>query len=52
VTSRQYADEAGISPATAVADLNLLSERGEVRREGAGRATRYRHPRDDFQPLD
>ena len=51
VTSSQYASEGGVSRATAVADLNRLAARGQVRREGAGRSTRYVHPRAEFRPL-
>ena len=41
VTSGEYASEANVSPATAVADLNWLLGNGYLRRVGAGRATRY-----------
>ena len=51
VTRGEYATAAGVSAATAVADLNRLVDHGEVRRVGAGRATRYLHPNPDFSPL-
>ncbi len=41
VSSREYAAALDVSPATAVADLNLLVERGLVTRSGRARATRY-----------
>lgn len=41
VTSREYAAEAGVSPATAVSDLNWLVAAGHLERFGSGRATRY-----------
>jgi Fic family protein len=41
VTSREYAAEAGVSPATAVSDLNWLVAAGHLERLGSGRATRY-----------
>lgn len=44
VTSGEYAEAVGISSATAVADLNRLTETLFLRREGAGRSTRYVDP--------
>jgi Fic family protein len=41
VTSSEYAEEAGVSRATAVADLNSLVAARYLRRMGTGRATRY-----------
>ena len=41
VTSREYASEAGVSAATAVADLNWLVQAGRLTRIGSGRATHY-----------
>ena len=51
VTSGEYATAVEVSPATAVADLNRLADHGEIRREGAGRATRYVHADPEFSPL-
>ncbi len=51
VTSGEYAETVGVSPATAVADLNRLTGTGLLRREGAGRATRYVHPDPAFVPF-
>jgi Fic family protein len=42
VSRSEYAEALRVSPATAVKQLNLLVERGIARREGRGRATRYR----------
>ncbi|MSQ29971.1 MAG: Fic family protein [Dehalococcoidia bacterium] len=40
-TSDAYSTEASVSHATAVSDLNALVRAGYLRRDGAGRATRY-----------
>jgi DNA-binding transcriptional ArsR family regulator len=37
-----YATEAGVSPATASADLRRLLDAGLVEQEGRGRSVRYR----------